>query len=57
MIHGRLPVNLITPTTLHNILRNVSLHLPENYELIVGARVENAHYYYDLFTVSVIGNV
>jgi len=50
-------VNLINPTTLHNILRNVSLHLPECYELIAGTRAENIHLYYNLITVTVLENV
>jgi len=37
-IQGKLSVNLIYPTTLHNILQNVSLHLHEGYELIFGTR-------------------
>jgi len=51
---GKLPINLINPTALHNILKNVSLHLPENYELIERARIENIHLYYDLITVAAI---
>jgi len=54
---GKLSVNLINPTTLHNILRNVSLQLPEGYELIAGTRAENIHLYYILITVTVLGNV
>ena len=45
IIMGKLPVNLINPINLHNILKNVSLHLSENYELIAGARKENIHLY------------
>ena len=56
-IKGKLYVNLINPTTLHNILRNVSLHLPEGYELITGTRAENIHLHYNLITVTVLGNV
>jgi len=56
IIMEKLPVNLINPTTLHNILKNVSLHLPENYELIAGARIENIHLYYYFITVAVIGD-
>jgi len=43
-------------TTLHNILKNASLHLQENYELIAGARIENVHLYYDFITVAAIGD-
>jgi hypothetical protein len=45
---GKLPVKLISPITLQNILRNVTLTLPEGYELVVGANFENIHLYYDL---------
>ena len=44
VVVGSLPVNLINPTTLYNILKNVSFHLPDNYELIAGTRVENIHF-------------
>jgi len=36
--------------------KKVSLHLPENCELIAGARIENIHLYYDLITVAAIGD-
>jgi hypothetical protein len=29
VLQGKLPINVIDPTTLHNILRNLSLHFPE----------------------------
>jgi len=50
-------VNLINPTTLRSILQNISLHLREGYELIAGTRAENIHLYYNLITVTVLGNV
>jgi len=49
-------VNLLNPSTMHNILRNVTFHLPESYELLAGTRAENAHLYYVLVTVAVIGD-
>jgi hypothetical protein len=52
---GKLPGNLLNPTTLHNILWNVSLHLPEGYELAVGTRAGNVYLYYELVRVAVIG--
>ena len=55
--NGKLPVTLVNPTTLQNILRNNSLHLRENYELVAGTQWENIHLYYDLITVAVIGDV
>jgi len=48
MIVCKLPVNLINPTLLYNILRNVSLHL------IAGTRAENIHLYYELMEVAAI---
>jgi len=57
IIMGKFPVNLINPTALRNILKNVSLHLPKNYELIAGARIENIQLrYYDFMTVAAIGD-
>jgi hypothetical protein len=53
-IQGRLPINFINPTVLLGLLKNVSLHLPEGYELIAGVRNENVHLYYELIKVSVI---
>jgi hypothetical protein len=32
VVMGSLPGNLISPTTLYDILKNVLFHLPENYE-------------------------
>jgi hypothetical protein len=37
-------------------LRNVTLHLPEGYELIVGTRTENVHIYYELAKVPLVAN-
>ena len=52
----KLLVNLINNATLYNILENISLHLPENCELIAGARIENIHLYYYFITVAAIGD-
>jgi len=53
---GKLSVNLLNVTTMYNILRNVSLHLPAGYELVAGTRAENVHMYYELVKVVVIGD-
>jgi len=53
---GKLPISFVNPTTLQNILRNVSLQLPENFELIAGTRVQNIHLYYKLISVTVMGD-
>jgi len=51
-----LPANLINPTTLYNILKNVSFHLPEIYELIARTRIENIQFYYKFLKVAAIAN-
>jgi len=56
ILGGRLPMTLVNPLVLHNILRNVSLQLPENHELIAGTNFGNIYYYYDLIKVTVVGN-
>jgi len=41
------PIHLFNPITLHNILKNISLHLTEIYELIAGKRIENIYLHYE----------
>jgi hypothetical protein len=53
---GILPVNLINPSTLHPILKNIVLHLQENYDLIAGVRMDIIHLYYHFITVAAIGD-
>jgi len=36
---------------------NVSLHLPEGYELLAGTNIVNIHLYYELIMVPVVANV
>jgi len=45
----------MSPNVLNNILRNVSLCLPENYELIAGTKFDNIHLYYELIKVTTVG--
>jgi len=47
---------LISPSSLHSILRNITLHLPEGYELIAGTRTEDNHQYYKLSKVFLVAN-
>jgi len=54
-IHGKLPIKL-QAYNVTNILRNITLHLPEGYELMVGTRTENVHIYYELAKVSLVAN-
>jgi hypothetical protein len=44
---GRLPISLFTPGSLLNILRNVSLHLPEGYSFVIDLNVNNMFLYYE----------
>ena len=57
VLQGKLPMNLINPTTLQIILRNVSTHLPEGYELLATPRSDNIYLYYELVSVALIGNL
>ena len=52
-IQGNLSVKLIDPFTLQNILRNVTLQLPDGYKLIPGSKTENIHQYYQIAKVTV----
>jgi hypothetical protein len=56
VLQGKLPMNFVNPATLQNILRNVSLRLPQGYELIAGTRADTLYYYYELAKVTLIGN-
>ena len=53
---GKLPMTLVDPVTLHNILKNVSLRLPEGYELVAGTKYENIHLYYDCMQTAIVGD-
>jgi len=54
VVMGSLPANLINPTTLYNILKHVSFHLPETFILIAGTRVKNIHFYYKHIKIAAI---
>jgi len=53
---GKLSVSLVTPTTLHRILTDISLYLHENYDLRAGNKIQDVHVYYELVKVAVVGN-
>jgi len=57
VLQGKLPISLFNPTTLPGILRNISLELPEDYELILGTRTDKLYLYSEFVQVSVIGDV
>ena len=50
-ISGSLSMELISPSSLQSILRNITHHLPEGYELIAGTRTEDIYQYYKLSKV------
>jgi hypothetical protein len=49
-------MKLISPSSLQSILKNITLHLPEGYELIAVTRTEDIHQYYKLSEVSIVAN-
>ena len=57
VLQGKLLIGLINPATLQGILRNISLQLPELYELIAGTKTEKIYLHYEVVQVSVIGDV
>jgi hypothetical protein len=52
---GNLHISLINTTVLRSILRNLSLQLPENYELVAGTRFEKMYLCYEAVSVTVMG--
>jgi len=57
LLQRSLPMPIAKPTTLHRILRNMSFHLPEKYELIVGTKLEDIHLYYEFIRVTIVGKL
>ena len=55
-IQGKLSVELVNPFVFQDILRNVSVHLPEGCELVAGTNINNIHLYYEIIKVSVLAN-
>jgi hypothetical protein len=53
---GKLPMTLVDPVTLHSILKNISLSLPDGYDLVAGTKFENVHLYYDCTQTAIIGD-
>jgi hypothetical protein len=45
---GKVPVNLITPRMLQYIIKNVSLSLPDGYDLVTGLEYGQLTWYYKL---------
>jgi hypothetical protein len=38
-------------------MRNVSLHLPENNNLVAGTKIKDINFYYEFINVTIVGNV
>jgi hypothetical protein len=53
---SKLPINLVSPNTLHNILVNTARYLPENYEWFAGSKFENLYLYYDMVKIAIVGD-
>ena len=54
---GKTPLNLIGPTMLREMLKNVTLILPEGYELIAGLRSNNVYLYYEIIQATMLADV
>jgi len=54
---GRVPVNLISPTILQDMLKNVTLVLPESYELIVRLSPNNVYLYYEVIQTAMLADM
>jgi len=55
-ILGMLPVSLVTPVTLLSILTNISLNLPDNYELVARTKFQDIQIYCELVKIAYVGN-
>jgi hypothetical protein len=55
-IQGKISVELVKPVVFQDILRKVSLHLPEGNKIVAGTSSENIHLYYELTEISVVAN-
>ena len=50
-------MNLGRPTVLHELLKNITVILPEGYELIVGLRPNNVYLYYEVIQATMLADV
>ena len=55
-ISGSLSMKSISPSSLQSILRNITPHLREGYELIAGTRTEEIHHYFESSKVCIVVN-
>jgi hypothetical protein len=54
---GRTPLNLVSPTMLQELLKNVTLILPEGCELIAGLRPNDVYLYYKVIQTVMLADV
>jgi hypothetical protein len=54
-LSGKLTIKVIGSNVLNSIQRNVSLFLPETYELIAGTKFDDINAYYELIKVTSVG--
>ena len=53
---GRVPVNLITPLMLQEMLKNVTLVLRDGYDLIIGLTPNNVYLYYEVIQTAMLAD-
>jgi hypothetical protein len=53
---GKMPASLVTPELLQDILKNVTLCLPDGYSLIAGANENQLNWYYESAPVSMLAS-
>jgi hypothetical protein len=54
---GNVPMNLVKPNVLRDMLKNVTMILPENLELIASLNPNNMYLYYDMIRAMVLTHV
>jgi hypothetical protein len=54
---GRIPLNLVKPNILREMLKNITMILPEVYELIGGVNPNNMFLYYEMVQVVVLADL
>jgi len=54
---GKVPLNLVKPNVLREMLKNVTMVLPEGREMIAGLNLNNMYLYYDMIHAMVLADV
>jgi hypothetical protein len=54
---GKIPLNLISPSMLRNMLKNVTLLLPGGYDLIVSLRFNNVFMHYEIIEAAMLADL